>query len=512
MMRIANKLLIVFAVSICSFFVACNDAENEQPTVKATFSEIKDLKIELLEEQEYVTGYFTLVASGKWSVSCDKMWVTFSTDAAGEFYYDAQGGAEADTVYVRVSNAARDFSESVAVVTILDATGEQTVGCITRPAQSYEFAMQASDGTVLKDIVIDGTATAWVGFATNFECGVIEYPSWLMEPVLENDGYRFNVVADSVPMEQKGILVVGNSSLTHKYSCNIEYAGMSPEAIEIEGDSPWGWIVSLDGQEFKKDQSSLSDASEQTVVYGSLSMNVVCRNYSYDFLFAEVVSETLFLKDGDEAWIKAVRSEKDKKAVTITVDEFAEKSSRAGYLFAVPDALQECFKNAVEAGKDTLVFVSGENKTDSISIYNYVLADVIQKDAGFKVVEVADDESEVEISCESDENADYYVKLSSEFTITDVMACDVELGKSYVINTKLTSDDWSKSYALHDINGEEIRATKWKLKISEGEEGYYRVSITVPKSLDEELDNNIVLRLFTSDNVNIKALVLRVQE
>ena len=92
------------------------------------------------------------------------------------------------------------------------------------------------------------------------------------------------------------------------------------------------------------------------------------------------------------------------------------------------------------------------------------------------------------------------------------MACDVELGKSYVINTKLTSDDWSKSYALHDINGEEIRATKWKLKISEGEEGYYRVSITVPKSLDEELDNNIVLRLFTSDNVNIKALVLRVQE
>ena len=69
-----------------------------------------------------------------------------------------------------------------------------------------------------------------------------------------------------------------------------------------------------------------------------------------------------------------------------------------------------------------------------------------------------------------------------------------------------------QSYALHDINGEEIRATKWKLKISEGEEGYYRVSITVPKSLDEELDNNIVLRLFTSDNVNIKALVLRVQE
>ena len=512
MMRIAYKLLIVAAVFVCSFFVACNDADSEQEVARVSFSKINDLDIELLEEQESVTGYFTLDAAGKWSVSCDKMWVTFSITPDGEFYYDIQGGAEVDTVYVRVSNVARDFVESVAVVKILDTVGEQTIGSITRPAQSYDFAMLASDGTHLNNIVIDETATVWVGFDANFECGVIDYPTWLMEPVFENDGYRFNVIGDSVPMEHKGTLVVGNSSHTHEYSCNIEYTGMSPETIEIGGESPWGWIVSLDGKEFKKDQSSLSDASEETIIYGSLSMNVVCRNYSYDFVFTEVVSETLLLKEGDDAWIKATCSENDKKSVTITVDEFEEKSSRSGYLFAVPDALQESFKKAVEAGKDTLAFVTGENKVDSISIYNYVLAEIIQKDAGFSVVEVADDDSEIEVPCESDENADYYVKLSSEFTITDVMACDVELGKSYVINTKLTSDDWSESYSLHDINGEEVRASKWKLKINEGEEGYYRVSITVPKSLDDEFDNNIVLRLFTSENVNIKALVLRVQE
>ena len=512
MMRIFNNLLIIVAVSICSCFVACNETENEQTAAKVSFSEIKDLNITLLEEQESVIGYFTLDASGKWSVSSDKMWVTFSTKVDSDFYYDVQGVAGIDTVYVKVSNEARDFNESIAVVKVLTPIDEQIVGRITRPAQSYAFAMLSADGTTLDSITIDGSATAWVGFEANFECGIIDYPNWLMEPVLENGGYRFNVIGDSVPMEQTGTLVVGNITHTEKYSCSINYAGMNPEAIEIEGDSPWGWIVSLDGQEFKKDQSSLSDASEPTVLYGALNMNIVCRNYSYKFVFTEVVSETLTIKDNDEAWIKAVRNNNNPKAVTVTVDEFEEKSSRAGFLFAVPDALHECFKYALEEGKDTLVFVSGENKVDSISIYNYVVADVIQKDAGFKVAQVADDDSEIEVPCESDENADYYVKLSSEFTITDVMACDVELGKSYVINTKLTSDDWSKSYALHDINGEEIRATKWKLKITEGEEGYYRVNITVPNTLDEELDNNIVLRLFTSENVNIKALVLRVQE
>lgn len=513
MMRFINKILIIVAVAICSCFIACNDADNEQTAVNVSFSEIKDLNIALLEEQDSIMGFFTLDASGKWSVSSDKMWVTFSTTADGEFYYDVQGTAGRGTVYVKVSNEARDFNESVAVVKVLTITNEQVIGSITRPAQSYEFAMQAADGTTLDSMTIDDSATLWVGFNANFECGVIDYPTWLMEPVQEDNGLRFNVVSDSIPMEQKGVLVVGNSTHTEKYSYNIDYVGMNPKAIEIEGDSPWGWIVSLDGQEFSKDQASLSDASESTVVYGALNMNVVCRNYSYKFVFTEVVDEELSIKENDEAWIKAVRSEKNPKAVTVTVDEYAETSSRAGFLFAVPDAVFDSFKYALEAGKDTLAFASGENAVDSIYIYDYVLADVIQKDAGFKVVQVAEDESEINIPCESDVNADYYVKLSSEYTITDVMACDVELGKSYIINTKLTSDDWGNNgYDLRDINGESIRAKKWELEIGKGEEGYYRVKITVPATLDEKYDNNIVLRLFTSENVNIKALVLRVQE
>jgi hypothetical protein len=312
---------------------------------------------------------------------------------------------------------------------------------------------------------------------------------------------------------------VANNSLTHKYELPINYVGMNPDIINIEGDSPWGWIVSLDGHEFKKDKASLSDDSEDAVVYGSLNMNVVCRDYSYKFVFTENVSEKLYIKEGEEAWIRGKRDDITPEKVTITVAEFEEKSSRAGYLFAVPDAMYENFKSTVEAGKDTITFAS---RNDSISIYNYVLADVVQKDAGFKVFRIDEEGNEVEeIICESDENADYYIKLSSEFTIDDVMACDVELGKRYVINTKLTSDEWSSNNgAWHDINAksdEDIFPIKrlFKTKVKEHVDGYYRVTIEIPDAWAdgyEELDKNIILRLFTSEGVNIKALVLRIQE
>ena len=52
--------------------------------------------------------------------------------------------------------------------------------------------------------------------------------------------------------------------------------------------------------------------------------------------------------------------------------------------------------------------------------------------------------------------------------------------------------------------------------VEEHKDGYYRVYITIPDVWDEYeeagLGKNIILRLFTPDGVNIKALVLRVQE
>jgi hypothetical protein len=70
---------------------------------------------------------------------------------------------------------------------------------------------------------------------------------------------------------------------------------------------------------------------------------------------------------------------------------------------------------------------------------------------------------------------------------------------------------------LFDINGEEIRTKTWipEKKGVLGDDGYYRINITVPEASwfeENEIDKDVVLRLYTPDIVNIKALVLRVQE
>ena len=499
-----NKLFIyAFALVVSMVSISCDSNESEEVEQVFSFSEIKELDLSLLDNGEDAVGYFTLEASGKCIVSSDRMWVTFSKTPDNGFSYDVLCDGNTAAVYVKVSNDARDFVESTAAVTLFAGSKEYLVGTIVRPANSYEFAVRGEDDIMVETIRINDKATAWFAFDANFECGIMDYPEWLMEPVWENGGYRFNVVEEFVPMEQSGVMVVGNTSLTERYELSVNYDGMNPETMTIEGDDRWGWIVSLDGKEFKKDASSLSEGAENTVIEDCLRQNVICRDYAYKTFFMESVAGTLLYKEDDEAWIKVQRNENDPKTVTVTVDEYGMNSSRSGYLFAVPEALSEVFMEKFSSNNSEETFVDEFEK--------YVMVQIVQKDSGFKVALVQGDEM-TDIQCESDVNADYYIKLNGEYTITDIMACDVELGKSYVINTKLTAEDWAENYALHDINGVEIREKLWKLKVKEGDDGYFVINVTVPEEWDEELDKSVVLRLYTPDVVNIKALVLRVQE
>ena len=117
-MKKMNKLFIyVFAILACAGFVSCDDTDKGGVKGEFVFSEIKDLDLSLLENQETVTGYFTLSASGRCTVSSDRLWVTFSTTAGGEFYYDIQCDETVSKVYVKVSNEARGFSDATAKIT-----------------------------------------------------------------------------------------------------------------------------------------------------------------------------------------------------------------------------------------------------------------------------------------------------------------------------------------------------------------------------------------------------------
>ncbi len=503
-MKKMNKLFIcVFAILACAGFVSCDDTDKGGVKGEFVFSEIKDLDLSLLENQETVTGYFTLSASGRCTVSSDRLWVTFSTTAGGEFYYDIQCDETVSKVYVKVSNEARGFSDATAKITLAANGNEQPVATITRQAKSTELVMKDAENAVVNELRIDENATAWVRFDANYECGILDYPAWLMEPVYESEGYRLNVIEDSVPMEQKGVLVVGNNSKTIERQIAVKYDGMNPETVKIGGDDPWAWVVSLDGKKFKKNESSLSDATDNPVIEDGLNMTIMCRDYSYRLVCAEDNDSLLSFIDEDDAWINATRvDENDPKSLFVTVDEL-ETSSRSGFLFAVPTAAYDTFVESLYDNDSTSVFV---DKYES-----YVLAQVTQKDAGFNVYLVENGE-DVEILCNTED--EYFEFLNSEYATSDIMTCNVELGKKYKINTKLTADEWSMDYyQVLDIAKTEIdESAVFDFIVEEDADGYLIISITVPDTWNSKYKKDVILRLFTKENVNIKALVLRVQE
>ena len=506
-MKKMNKLFIyVFAILVCAGFVSCDDTDKGGAKGEFVFSEIKDLDLSLLDNQEMAIGYFTLSASERCTVSSDRLWVTFSTTADGEFYYDIQCDKTVSKVYVKVSNEARGFSDAIAKITLVANGNEQPVATITRQAKTTELVMKDAEDAVMNELRIDENATVWVRFDANYECGILDYPAWLMEPVYESEGYRLNVIEDSVPMEQKGMLVVGNSSKTIEKQIAIKYDGMNPEAMTVGGDDPWAWIVSLDGKEFKKDESSLSDATENPIIEGGLNMTVMCRDYLYRLVCAEDTDSLLSFLDAADAWINAECVESnDPKSLYVTVDELESGSHRSGFLFAVPTAAYDSFIASLDDNDSTSVFV---DKYES-----YVLAQVTQKDAGFNVF-LVEDGVEVEIPCVSGESYDYYDFLNSEYSTSDIMACNVELGKNYKINTKLTADEWYSMdyYQVLDIAKTEIdEIMVFDFWVEEDEDGFYVINITVPEEWNEKYKKDVVLRLFNPGPVNIKLLVLKIQ-
>ena len=112
------------------------------------------------------------------------------------------------------------------------------------------------------------------------------------------------------------------------------------------------------------------------------------------------------------------------------------------------------------------------------------------------------------VACNVEE--EYYEWLCSEFSITDLTACELVPGKSYTIVTRLNANDWQGDFALENIDDRtSVRLKSWGITASNnpvlGEVGLYRFNITVPASLGKE----VMLRLYTPQIVNLKALVIR---
>ena len=495
-MKYISKLYIAcLAMTLGCLVSACSD-EDVTP-VEATFTAPGEFDMASLDSCESIVSSFEITSNGAWNLCSDKMWVKLSLQADGEFFNDVQGGEGTHTVYIKVTNDARGFDAAKAIVTLIAGGVSKDVVTIERKGKEHEFALLSSEGEEIKKIEIGTDATVWVAPVANFDCSIIECPEWIAAPEAFDGGFTLNVANSYVPYEKEGVVTFGNIDRSKVYEVPVAYVGMEPTLMEIEGDNtPWGWKVSLDGKTFVQETTSASGETVETIVEDALAFSVTCLDYDYELVSAQVNSNgKLELMDAEESWILATQNENAPSQVSVSVSA-STASSRSGYLFAVPAAMYSNFADSLDVSSDVDTFID--------SNLSYVVLEVEQKSLEATDGFIITDANGTAVSSVVEE--EYYEWLCSEFSITDLTSCDLVPGESYTIVTRLNANDWQGNFAITDLEGTHQRLKSWGNPTAElGEDGLYRLNITVPASLNK----TIILRLYTPQIVNIKALVIR---
>ena len=488
------------AMVLCCWVSACSEEEELVP-VNVSFTAPAALDIAALDSCESVLSSFELVSDGAWHLSSDKMWLKLSLQSDGEFYNDIQDGEGTHTVYIKVTNDARGFGDAKANVTVIAGGVSKSVATIERKGEEHEFALLSREGEALDRIEMGTDATAWVAPVANFDCSILDCPVWLAAPVALDGGFTLNVATAYVPFEKEGTVIFGNVDRSVVYEVPVAYVGMEPTLMSIEGDyTPWGWKVSPDGKTFIQESLSASGENVETIVENALTFSVTCFNYDYKLIPFQVNDGKLEKMGADDSWILTSQDENDLSQLSVSVAAL-ESGSRSGYLFAVPTTKYESLMDSLAVSTDVDTFIDNN--------VNYVVAALEQKE--FKDTDgfIITDANGVDVSCVVEE--EYYESLCSDFTITDLMACNLVPGESYTINSKLTTEDWGGSIAIVELAGSNYKShflSTWgSPKSVVGDDGTYSFTIKVPASLKEK--EMVIMRLYNTGNINIKALVIR---
>ncbi len=499
MKYISKWYIACLAMALCCLAVACSEDDEVVP-VEVTFTAPGEFDMASLDSCESIVSSFELTSNGAWSLYSDKMWVKLSLQADGEYFNDIQGGEGIHTIYIKVTDDARGFGDAKANVTVVAGGNSKSIVTVVRVGKEHEFSLLSSEGDVIERIEIGTDATVWVAPVANFDCSIISCPAWLSAPEAADGGFNLKVAANDVPYEKEGTVAFGNIDGSVTYEIPVEYVGMERNLIKIEGDNtPWGWKVSPDGKTFLQETISASGENVETVIENAITFSVTCFNYDYRLVPIQVNNGKLALMSAEESWIIATQDEDVPSRLSVSVAEM-EASSRSGYLFAVPAAMYSNFADLLAASSDVDTFVD--------SNISYVVLEVEQKSLegtdGFIITDA--DGAVVECATE----VEYYEWLCSEYSITDLTACELVPGKSYTIATRLNASDWQGNFALENVDDRKsVRLSSWGIKNNNnpviGDDGLYRFNITVPASLNK----TVILRLYTPQIVNIKALVIR---
>ena len=155
MNRISKWFIVCLAPVLCCLALACTEEEETKPVeVSCTTPAMPDMAV--LDSCGSVVTSFELSSTGLWHLYSDKMWVKFSLQPDGEFLNDIKGVEGEYTVYIKVTDEARTFSESYAKVSLIAGDKTQEVATFVRPGNDYSFALLSSDGDEVQAILSAG--------------------------------------------------------------------------------------------------------------------------------------------------------------------------------------------------------------------------------------------------------------------------------------------------------------------------------------------------------------------
>ena len=498
MKYISKWYIACLAMAFCCLVSACSEDEEQAP-VEVSFTAPGEFDMSALDSCESIINSFELTANGAWSLYSDKMWVKLSLERDGWYFNDLKGGEGVHTVYIKVSNDARDFDDAQATISLVTDDKTQNVVTIYRKGMEHAFALLSSEDEVIDTIKIGTGASVLVIPDANFEYSLLSYPNWLDEPQAFSGGISMDVSSPYIPYEQEGTVRFGNLNDSVFFEYPIVYTGMDPNVFSIDGEyTPWNWKVSLDGKTFVQESLSASGENAEVIVENTLQFSVMCFHYDYKLLSLQVNDGKLVLIDENESWILASQDENDLSQLSVSVAAL-ESGSRSGYLFAVPAAKYNNFMDSLAISNDVETFIDSND--------SYVVAEIQQKEFRDTDGFIITDANGADVSCIVEE--EYYEAFKSDFTIEDVMACNLVPGESYTINSKLTAEDWDGNIAIVERDGVNYKSqflSKWgSPKSVIGEDGTYSFTINVPATLDKM----VIMRLYNTGNVNVKALVIR---
>lgn len=103
-----------------------------------------------------------------------------------------------------------------------------------------------------------------------------------------------------------------------------------------------------------------------------------------------------------------------------------------------------------------------------------------------------------------------YEYINSEFSVDDIVACEIVPGKTYDINTKITAI--GSKFCLHEFKGSgcpiiENHVDDWNMSMKK-KNGFYHLTFTVPDSFEK----NVLVRFYQGMNINFKVLIMRIKK